>query len=236
MTQRTIPRPDPEREPLKVNVYRFVQNCTTALAPLFPYLDEGAIVPCSATFYGGPGRNYGRFQHFNTVDEVVVMWGATGGQRRAVGLVHVGPKLHLVAPMEHAEDPENTGVLVITQRQAIGKPQREEYRFICEKCDRRLFIQEVDATPAKRGTKPAAGTAPFLTIAETYEAALRFNADEAARKCKHCGHQNPPFPVEEWAWGVHVSQSEIARRGAASLTAAGAAGPPPAGQPGTKGG
>ena len=41
MTSRTIPKPDPRREPMKVNVYRFVQSCPTALAPLIG-LGDGA--------------------------------------------------------------------------------------------------------------------------------------------------------------------------------------------------
>jgi len=232
MTTQTIPKPDPEREPMKVNVYRFVQSCPTTLAPLFPYLDEGSIVPCAATFRGGPGKTYGRFQHFNTVDEVAVMWGASGSQRRGVGLVHVGPKLHLVQPMEHADSPDDTGVIVITQRQAIGKEQREEIRFICEKCDRRLFTYELDATPPKRGTRQAAGTYSFTTVMESYEAARRFNADEVARKCKHCGHQNAPFPIDAWAWDVYVNQSQIARTGTQSLADTRKAGPPRSGSGG----
>lgn len=219
-TTRTIPKPDPAREPLKVNIFRFVQNCPVTLAPLFPYLDEGSIVPCASTFKGAPGKFYGRFQHFNTVDEVAVMWGASGPQGRGVGLVHVGPKLHLVQPMEHADNPDDTRIAVITQRQAIGKEQREEIRFICEKCDRRLFVYELDATPPRRGTKPAAGTSAFTTVIESCEAARRFNADEAARKCKHCGHQNAPFPIEAWAWDIYVNQAQIARSGTQSLGAA----------------
>jgi hypothetical protein len=230
MTDRTIPKPDPAREPMKMNVYRFVQTATTALAPLFPYLDEGSIVPCAATFRGGPGKRYGRFQHFNTVDEIVVMFGASGALARGAGLVRVGPKLHMVqAPLENPDDPGTSGISVITQRQSIGKEQREEIRFVCDKCDRRLFIAEVDATPAKRGASSASAAAPFLTIIESYEAARRFNADEAARKCKHCGHQNPPFPIESWAWDVYVSQSEIARLGGQSLAAARTAGAPQGG-------
>src|SRR6185437_16113564 len=137
---------------------------------------------------------------------------------RAVGLVHVGPKLHLVQPMEHADSAEDTGLIVITQRQAIGKEQREEIRFICEKCDRRLFLYKLDATPVKRGTKQAAGTYAFKTVLESYEAAKQFNADEAARKCKNCGHQNAPFPIEAWAWEIYANQSSIARTGTQSLS------------------
>jgi hypothetical protein len=230
MTERTIPKPNPERAPMKVNVYRFVQTSTTALAPLFPYLDEGSIVPCAATFQGGPGKRYGRFQHYNTVDEIVVMFGGAGQLTRGAGLVMVGPKLHMVqAPMQNQEDPASSGISVITQRQKIAKEQREEVRFVCDKCDRRLFTAEMDATPAKRDSALAETATSFLTIIETYEAAKRFNADEAARKCKHCGHQNPPFPIESWAWDVYVRQSEIARSGQKSIAAARSA---PPSQPG----
>jgi hypothetical protein len=233
MTERTIPKPDPEREPLRVNVFRFVRDCATALTPLFPYVDEGSIVPCAATFYGGTGKRFGRFQHFNTVDEVAVIFGASGQLNRGIGLVRVGPKLHMVqAPMENPEDAGTSGVVVITQRQSIGKEQREEIRFVCEKCDRRLFVHEADATPAKRGTKLALGGSPFVSIAESAVAARRFNDDEAARKCRHCGHQNPPFPSADWGWDTHVNQTEVARRGEQSLTMAPKTAAPNGGAPG----
>jgi len=232
MTELTIPRPDPERPPLKANVYWFVQTATTTLAPLFPYFDEGSIVPCAATFRGGPGKRYGRFQHFNTVDEVFVLFGGAGQLTRGSGLVRVGPKLHMVqAPLQDPEDPDTMGISVITQRQSIGKEQREEVRFVCEKCDRRLFMMEYDATPPKRGTSKGEGGTTFLTILESFDAATRFNEDEAARKCKHCGHQNAPFPIEAWAWNVYASQAEVVRRGLAAMEAALTA-PPPAAGPG----
>jgi hypothetical protein len=220
MTQRTIAKPDPKREPMKVNVYRFVQNCPTALAPLFPYLDEGSIVPCAASFRGGPGKGLGRFQHFNTVDELGLVWGASGKPGRGVGMVYVGAKLHMVQPLNPADDPDDSVVVVITQRQKIGEPQREEMRFVCEKCDRRLLMVEIDATPPKRGTGFSGAPLRFETIAMSYEAAKKFNADEAARTCGHCGHVNPPFPLDNWAWGVHVEQSELARKSAASMASA----------------
>jgi len=221
MTERRIPQPDPAREPMRVNVYRFVQTCSTALVPLFPYLDEGSIVPCATTYRGGAGKRYGRFQHFNTVDEVIVMFGASGALTRGAGLVRVGPKLHMVqSPMEDEANPDNAGVVVITQRQSIGKEQREEYRFVCEKCDRRLFIMEADATPQRRGRSTALSRAPFQTVFETFEAARRFNEDEAGRTCKHCGHKNPPFPTQSWGFETYLNQCEISKRGEASVVAA----------------
>ena len=235
MTERTIPRPDPERPPLKANVYWFVQTATTTLAPLFPYFDEGSILPCVASYRGAPGKRWGRFQHFNTVDEVVVLFGGTGQLANGAGLVRVGPKLHMVqAPLQDPDDPQAMSIAVITQRQSIGRRQREEVRFVCEKCDRRLFVMEFDGTPAKRGTSTGEGATAFVTILESFAAAKRFNEDEAARKCKHCGHENPPFPIEAWAWNVYPSQAEIARRGFAAMEAARRA-PPPQGGPGGPG-
>jgi len=214
-----IPPPPTDKEPLKTNVYRFIQTSVTALAPLFPYFDEGSIVPCSATFRGAPGRRFGRFQHFNTVDEVVIMFGNHRSRARA-GMVAIGPKLHLVGGMlESEEDPNCLSIAVITQRQSIGSVQREELRFICDQCSRRLFFHKVDATPPKRGTqKQTLGPRPsFFTIIETSDAARRFNADEQARKCPHCGYMNPRFPSESWGWDAYVGQSEIARLAAESI-------------------
>jgi hypothetical protein len=221
-TDRTIPPPSGDKEPLKTNVYQFIQNSVTALAPLFPYYDEGSIVPCVATFRGGPGVNYGRFQHFNTVDEVVILFGAQGG-RGAPGFVRVGPKLHPVgAPFEDSGDPDSLRVTTITQRQLIGKPHREEYRFICDNCDRRLFLEKVDETPPKRGKQreTLGAHAPFLTIIETLQAAENYNADEDAHRCKNCGHQNDPFPIEAWGWAEYARQAEIVRMAESSIRAA----------------
>jgi hypothetical protein len=146
-------------------------------------------------------------------------------------MVRVGPKLHPVgAPFENPEDPSCLRVTTITQRQLYGAPQREEYRFICDKCDRRLYIEEVDATPPRRGgqAEQLGPHAPFLTIIETYMAAKHFNDSEEHRRCKHCGHLNPPFPIESWGWSEYVRQAEIVKMAHASLERAQAAAPPPA--------
>ncbi len=86
--KKAIPPPTGDKEPLKVNVYDFVQFTKTALAPMFPYFDEGSIVPCTATFKGGPKVDYSRFQPFNTVDEILLTFGADGSMRGG-GLLRV---------------------------------------------------------------------------------------------------------------------------------------------------
>jgi hypothetical protein len=68
--ENSIPAPSPNRSSLKVNVFEFARDAATTLAPLFPDFDTGSFVPCLSVFRDGPGRGYGRFQHFNTVDEV----------------------------------------------------------------------------------------------------------------------------------------------------------------------
>jgi len=209
--RKVIPPPSGDKEPLKVNVYYFVNFTKTALAPLFPYFDEGSIVPCSATFRGGPKVNYSRFQHFNTVDEILLTFGAAGSMRSG-GVLRVGPRLHMVqSPLTDDANPENLTLSVITQRQSVGKPQKEEYRFVCKKCDRRLFAKSFDATPAKRGKqkKVLGAHGLFATIPESYKAANEFNADPKTRICKHCGHKNKPFPTDAWGWKHYVEQSEI---------------------------
>ena len=220
----SIPPPSADRPPRKVNLFDYSKNTATTLAPLFPYLDEGSIVPCVTVQRGGEGRQYGRFQHLNTVDEVIMMFGTPGG------VVFVGPKLHPVStPFEDPDYPFDATIALITQRQLIGKPQREEYRFLCEKCDRRLSVAAFDATPPKRGT-PSTPDDLFPTIVEGYRAAKEHNADEANLRCTHCGHLNARFPVELWGWDTYAEQGAVAARIRAATIAA--AGPPGAGADG----
>jgi hypothetical protein len=218
---RDIPLPSEDRVPLKTNVFDFIQNSVSTLSPLFPYTDENSIVPCAAAFRGAPGRRFGRFQHFNTVDELAVFFGVQGGERRGTaGMVHVGPKLHLVqAPLDDPEDTEAVRVVVITQRQLRDKSQREEMRFICDKCEWMLCKFSLDEMPAKRGaSRNATGQMPaFISVRLSYESALAFNSDEKLRLCGRCGYANPPFPIEAWGWDHYAEQTDIANVGRQSL-------------------
>ena len=103
---RVIPPPTGDKEPLKCNVYEFVRFTKTALAPMFPYFDEGSIVPCTATFRGGLRTStMAGFQHFNTVDEILLTFGARGSQRGG-GMLRVGAKLHMVqSPLSDTANP-----------------------------------------------------------------------------------------------------------------------------------
>jgi hypothetical protein len=210
----TIPPPTSDRCPLKVNLFDYAKNTATTLAPLFPYLDEGSIVPCITVQRGGPGRRYSRFQHLNTVDEVIMMFGTPGG------MLFVGPKLHPVsAPFDDPKYPLDATIALITQRQLIGKPQREEYRFLCDNCDRRLSVAAFDATPQSRDATSDTD-ALFPTLVEGYRAAKAHNADEANLRCTHCGHMNERFPFETWGWDVYAEQGAVAANIRAATSAA----------------
>jgi hypothetical protein len=151
------------------------------------------------------------------VDEVIMMFGSPS-------IIFVGPKLHPVgAPFEDPTDPDNTAIALITQRQLFDTPQREEYRFLCDECDRRLSVAPFDATPPRRGE--SSRDRAFPTIAEGSAAAARHNANDENLRCKHCGHVNERFPVEAWGWDQYTGQCRAAAIARSGLQAASA--PPP---------
>jgi len=109
-------------------------------------------------------------------------------------------------------------IAVITQRLSFDKPHTEEYRFLCEECGRRLFVERFDATPRPRyAGGDESPPPPFTTVVEGARAAERFNADDETRHCEHCGHQNAPFPIDEWGWETYVGQSRAAESAKAQM-------------------
>jgi hypothetical protein len=70
MTEPVIPPPREDHPPLKVNVFAAARSGNCTLAPMFPYVHAGAMVPTIALFWGRANGDYGHFEHFNTVDEV----------------------------------------------------------------------------------------------------------------------------------------------------------------------
>jgi hypothetical protein len=209
----TLGPPAPDKEPLKVNIFEFMKGANSALIPLFPYLDEGAIVPCGTLFDGGPGTFYGAFEHYNDVDEVAITFAAEGSRYRP-GFVRVGPRQHFVGNPFGAEDDQNAyALIVITQRQLVGRTQTERVVFRCAKCKAELLNHQFDATPAPRGrqTETRGAHAPFKTIVESVATYRDYN--EHHRACAKCGHVNPSFPLELWGVDRYASQSDKVRRG-----------------------
>jgi hypothetical protein len=213
-----IPRPSPDRPPLRTSVFEFMQFSNTSLSPLFPaYLQRGAIVPCATMFIGAPGAEYGHFFHENTEEEVGLVI-ADHGAVKGTGTVMVAPLLHGVnAFLKDSSDPESFLLIVITQRQNERNEQKERVFFRCG-CNQVLFEHSFDSTPPD--TFEGDVDHAFTSLIESSEAAERFNADETNRTCSRCGKVAAPFPVGAWGWTQHSAQYRAVARARAELTAA----------------
>ena len=202
-----IAKPDTNRRCMKVNAFDFARGSNSALQPLFPYLGDGAIVPCIAVFRGGATSN-SVFQHSNTVDEVAMVFGAERTFLRP-GDINVGDKTHTVGSFL-SDDPEGYALMVITQRQSeAGVKQHEAIVMHCEKCQHELVRHEFDS---KADYHASVGIlkdylAPLHTILGSAEAANLLNENASARECPECGHNNPPFHIGTYHWDVHVTQN-----------------------------
>lgn len=222
----SIASPDPNRPPLRTNIYEQARGLTSTLAPLFPYLHAGAIVPTVALFWGRDEGDYGYFEHYNTVDEVVIIFGADGAVGRArTGLVRLNANTHGVGKfLPEPDNPENFALISITQRQTETDRQEEAVWFKCESCQADLKRLDFawDPVPAGEVTRRLGETPALETVVKSAEAAERYNASDEDRTCPNCGHVNPPFPLERWGWDRYAAQTEAVRKALASLAGAAA--------------
>lgn len=210
--QREIAAPGDERIPLKVNIYDYARTATTALTPLFPYFAPGCIVPCIALQDPGARGEMGYFVHYNTVQEVNLCFGSSGSFRVSGG-VSVGPTTHPVGQKPgQSENPNMFYLGVITQRQAIGAPQREAMIFHCEKCGEVLLRRDYDAFefPDRLDGPADPQLIGLPTISQSSAAAEAFNASAEARTCKSCGHVSRLFPTAYWGWDHYRRRTAIA--------------------------
>jgi hypothetical protein len=208
-----IPPPNPDKPPLKTNVFSLAGTCNSALTPLFPYLLDGDLVPAVTLFYGGPGRGGGVFTHTNSVDEVVICFGVRGAAARA-GDVIAGAREHVVRnTLDQPENVDSVMTLVVVQRQSErGVPQSEVVTYLCEKCQTPLLKHHFDAkVPTPEQTPPGYQPA-FQTICQSVNSAEEFNANETIRTCAKCGHVTPPFPIRNWGWQNYRDGLEVTER------------------------
>lgn len=216
-----MPLPAADKQPLKCNIYDFARNLVSTLTPMFPYVDECAMVPTVALFYGEPAGDYGYFEHVNTVDEVAIIFGsgATTGRGKA-GIVRASARSHGVGNLlSEPDSSESFSLVSVTQRQSAGKPQREAVAFACEKCSAEVYREEYDATPPRRGAqRNEVGPVSHLhTIVGSADTATNYNQDEKNRTCPECSHVNKPFPLHRWGWHRYRDQTEIVRMAYESL-------------------
>ncbi|WP_435070603.1 hypothetical protein [Amycolatopsis thermoflava] len=223
-----IPPPTGRREPLKANVFERMAGASCELQALFPYHDAGAIVPCGAIFTGDPDDGeFGHFFHWNTVEELTVVFGASGAMLQT-GQIFANQALHGVNSfLRDPKDPDSYAVMTITQRQSDEDKQREAIIFRCQKCHEQLLRFEYDSTPqGVEGHKPEQWGGShddeypvFSTIWGSVEAAAQMD-DDAVRTCSKCGHVNDTFPEHKWGWSRWVEQTRTANRSKEALRTA----------------
>lgn len=212
----TLPPPS-GREPRKESVFFVARAASSTLNPLFPYQDAGSIVSCTASFRGGAqAPEIGYFQHTNHVDEVAVVFGASGDMR--TGDVFVGPKKHGVGGW--GAQNEFFAVMTITQRQVEQGPQPETMAFMCEKCGETLLSFDFDGI---RADEAAGATAypPLPTLWGSNVIAQQFNASVEERTCKSCGHVHKPFPLHVWGWDRYMFHTGVVNQASQVLREAG---------------
>lgn len=220
---RRIPPPSGRRDPLKVNIFDVMGGAACQLIPLFPYHDAGAMVPCGAIMTGdADDSNFGHFFHYNTVEEVLITFGANKAMLQT-GQMYVTQQLHGVNSfLRDSADPEAFILMTITQHQAEEGDQSEAILFRCQKCSEQLARLDYNATP-----KGIDGYDPtqwdgclddevpmFTTIWGSDRAAIAYDED-STRTCPKCGHVNPTFPHHKWGWNRYVEQvrtAEAAKR------------------------
>ena len=208
---RRIPPPPPDKQPLKRNIFEFLREANCTLIPMFPWFDEGAIVPAATLFEGSAEAHFGFFEHHNDVDEIFMCF-ASSGSRIRPGSVRVGSRQHFVGnPFLDDSKADAFALVAIIQRQSIGKTQTERVVFRCAHCRTELLNREFDATPPPRGkqTETLGPHAVFTTLEESLATYRLFN--EHHRTCLSCGFENPRFPVERWGQDAYVHRSQSVR-------------------------
>lgn len=216
-----IPPPRADRPPLRANLLNTMQQANTTLAPLFPYLHPGAIVPTGALFIGEPGKDYGQFYHHNSVDEVIIAFVANEATLQT-GQVYNGGPVHGVNSFLKDQTKAGTFALFsVTQRQLEEGEQPEAITILCSKCRTQLFRGDVDGR-----SPPDAHELdhPLPIIAKLPEQITSYNEDPARRTCPKCGHLEDPFPMHTWGWDLYTTQSATMAAAKQVLAQAGSAG------------
>lgn len=221
------------KHPMKQNVYWVTRMANAQLTPMFPYLDAGSIVPCCSIHRGGAASRVGHFVHFNTLDEVVVNFGAANWYVKP-GTARVGPKTHGVGSRNAEPEPESVAAInVITQRHPIGEKQSEAITFVCHSCRHELQKREFDGNPPTSSDSEyfAPELPTIATIVESSRSAEAYNGMGPDIVCPKCGASNAAFPLELWGWSEYRVRTRAALSAMRSLAEAAAQAPKKAAAP-----
>ncbi len=198
----------PGKRPVKKNLFEEVIHATGTLelVPVFPYLDDGAIVPCLSVSIGGAHAKKFQFFHENVVPEVLLCLAGEDSALQA-GQMMVLPNMHGVNNfLKDLANERAYMVVLITIRMNSHDNQNEGFVIRCEQCNEVVYQRE---TNIKRGPErpyyPEFHALGFY--ADTIDA---FNA--SARACPKCGHVQAPFPAEQVGWRRYAQQVAVANR------------------------
>lgn len=215
----------PTKRPMKENVYWQTRMANSQLLPLFPYFDPGSIVPASSLAFGESEGHVGFFIHTNSIDEVVVNFGAADSPMKA-GAARVGPKAHGVGmpPRKGGEPtpPKTLAMLnVITQRHPVGEHQHEAMTFTCNSCKAEIVKRTFDGQPPAGGDGEnyTAELPTFPTIIESAVTAEEYNRNGGGADvvCPKCGHHNETFNLRRWGWSEYRHRTHAVNRAIRSI-------------------
>ncbi len=203
----------PGKTPIKKNLFEEVIHATGTLelVPVFPYLDNGSIVPCLSVSIGRPGTQKFQFFHNNVVQEVLICLAGQNASLQA-GQMMVLPNQHGVTNfLKDLEDEDAYFVVLITIRMNQHADQQEEFLIRCEKCNEQVYKSEANIkTGPDRPYYPE-----FYALGFYADAIDAFNTSD--RTCLKCSHVQTPFPAEQVGWRRYVMQVDVANRARAAV-------------------
>ncbi|MFT4564183.1 MAG: hypothetical protein ACI9BW_003946 [Gammaproteobacteria bacterium] len=204
------------KRPIKKNLFEEVIHSTgdLELVPVFPYFDEGSIVPCLSISMGGAATKQFQFFHANDVPEVMICLSENNSALRA-GMLMSFPDLHGVNNfLKDVSDDDAYMIVLIAIRMQAGA-QVEGFLLRCNECNEQIYRLDRDI---KEG--PERPYYPEFHALRLYADAVdEFNATD--RKCANCGHVQEPFPQEQLGWRRYARQVELANRARGAIEAQG---------------
>jgi hypothetical protein len=214
--KHVLNRPVANREPVKVDVFELViRNLgLLQLNPIFPYLHDGAIVPCMTNTTGVKNVTPWHFFHANDVKETILCMVENGGAMKT-GMIMVAGDTHGVGPfLKDPRDPAHYYVGLITVRMRFEPEQMEGIILRCPKCNAVVYERHFNV---KQG--PERKYYPeFHALRYYLECFREFNGSEEKRTCKKCGTVRPPeVASEDFGYVQYARNIEVANRGRESF-------------------
>ncbi|HTW89666.1 MAG TPA: hypothetical protein VMD75_16840 [Candidatus Binataceae bacterium] len=209
-------RPVANREPVKVDVFELViRNLgLLQLNPIFPYLHDGAIVPCMTNTTGVKDVTPWHFFHANDVKETILCMVENGGAMKT-GMIMVAGDTHGVGPfLRDPHDPSNYYVGLITIRMRPEPEQMEGIVLRCPKCNAIVYERHFNV---KQG--PQRKYYPeFHALRYYLECFREFNGSAEKRTCSKCGTvRSPEVASEDFGYVQYARNIEVANRGRESF-------------------